>query len=56
MYLALCRYKVDTGAGDEGEGEEVGQQRGGADSSHGITPKNRHEWVDFGPPAGKEAW
>jgi antitoxin MazE len=22
----------------------------------GITPKNRHEAVDFGPAAGKEAW
>jgi antitoxin MazE len=22
----------------------------------GITPKNRHEAVDFGPPAGKEVW
>ena len=21
-----------------------------------ITPKNRHEGVDFGPPQGKEAW
>ncbi len=22
----------------------------------GITAKNRHETVDFGPPAGKEVW
>ena len=22
----------------------------------GITPQNRHEAVDFGPPAGKEVW
>ena len=22
----------------------------------GITPKNRHEAVDFGPAAGKEVW
>ena len=22
----------------------------------GITKKNRHEVVDFGPPAGKEVW
>lgn len=22
----------------------------------GITPKNQHEAVDFGPPAGKEVW
>ena len=22
----------------------------------GITPKNRHEAVDFGPGAGKEVW
>jgi antitoxin MazE len=22
----------------------------------GITPKNQHEAVDFGPPMGKEVW
>jgi antitoxin MazE len=22
----------------------------------GITPKNRHKEVDFGPPQGKEVW
>jgi antitoxin MazE len=22
----------------------------------GITPKNRHEAIDFGPPEGKEVW
>jgi antitoxin MazE len=22
----------------------------------GIAPENRHEAVDFGPPAGKEVW
>ena len=22
----------------------------------GITPENRHDAVDFGPPAGNEAW
>jgi antitoxin MazE len=22
----------------------------------GITPENRHEAVDFGPPVGKEVW
>lgn len=22
----------------------------------GITPENRHEETDFGPPVGKEAW
>jgi antitoxin MazE len=26
------------------------------DLVRGITPKNRHEWVDFGPPAGEETW
>jgi antitoxin MazE len=27
-----------------------------ADLPKGITAKNRHEAVDFGPPSGKEAW
>ena len=22
----------------------------------GITPENRHDEIDFGPPVGKEAW
>jgi antitoxin MazE len=22
----------------------------------GITPENRHEEIDFGPPVGKEVW
>jgi antitoxin MazE len=27
-----------------------------ADLLNGITSRNRHEAVDFGPAAGKEAW
>ena len=22
----------------------------------GITPENRHDFIDFGPPVGKEVW
>jgi antitoxin MazE len=27
-----------------------------ADLVAGITPDNRHDEIDFGPPVGKEAW